>query len=153
MDKTILPILKSLLKPAVIEEMKQQRGAHQEWQKFYNRRARDLPALAAGDQVWIQPAKVGDREWKKATVLKEVVNRSYKVKTENDQTLIRNRRHLKEAKSRSASGDDHQQIQELPKIPEFAKWVWWRNRSYSRARPYSRSRCSKHNLVPRLFPI
>jgi hypothetical protein len=28
---------------------------------------------------------------------------------------------LKEAKSRSENGDDHQQIQELPKTPEFTE--------------------------------
>jgi hypothetical protein len=117
-----LPISKGLLKPAVIENTKQQRRARQERQKkSYNRGASDLPALAAGDQVWIQPVKVGDREWKKATVLREAGIRSYEVETENDRTLIRNRRHLKEAKSRSANGDDHQQIQELPKTPEVAE--------------------------------
>ncbi|CAB4037995.1 Retrovirus-related Pol poly from transposon, partial [Paramuricea clavata] len=102
--ETVLPISKGLLKPAVIENTKQQRRARQERQKkFYNREARDLPALAAGDQVWIQPVKVGDREWKK-TVLREA-----------------GIRHLKEAKSRSANGDDYQQIQELPKTPEVAE--------------------------------
>ncbi|CAB3981085.1 Retrovirus-related Pol poly from transposon [Paramuricea clavata] len=112
--KTVLPISKGLLKPAVTENTKQQRRARQERQKkFYNRGARDLPALAA--------VKVGDREWKKATVLREAGIRSYEVETENDRTLILNRRHLKEAKSRSANGDDFQQIQELPKTPEVAK--------------------------------
>ena len=48
-------------------------------------------------------------------------DRSYEIETENDRTLIRNRRHLKEAKSRSANGDKHQQIQELPKTPEVAE--------------------------------
>jgi hypothetical protein len=120
--RTVLPISKGLLKPAVIENTKQQRRARQERQKkFYNRGARDLPALAAGDQVWIQTVKVGDREWKKATILREAGIRSYEVETENDRTLIRNRRHLKEAKSRSENGDDHQQIQELPKTPEVAE--------------------------------
>ncbi|CAB3977233.1 Hypothetical predicted protein [Paramuricea clavata] len=119
--KTVLPISKGLLKPAVIEKTKQQRTRQEQQKKFYNRGARDLPAWAAGDQVWIQPVNVGDREWKKATVLREAGIRSYEVKTENDRTLIRNRRCLKKAKSKPANCDDHQQIQELPKTPEFAE--------------------------------
>ncbi len=111
-----LPISESLLKPAVTEDTKQQRQARQERQKkFYNRGARDLPTLVAGDQVWIQPSQVGDREWKKATILKEAGIRSYEVETENERVLIRNRRHLKEAKKRPADVDDHHPIQELSK--------------------------------------
>ncbi|CAB4036480.1 Retrovirus-related Pol poly from transposon [Paramuricea clavata] len=56
-----------------------------------------------------------------ATVLREAGIRSYEVEMGNDRTLIWNRRHLKEAKSRSANGDDQQQIQELPRTPEFAE--------------------------------
>ena len=107
--KTTLPISGRLLKPAVVKDTKQKKNVHQERQKkFYNPGARDLPTLAVGDQVWVQPVKVGDHEWKKATIVKEAGIRSYEVQEDNNQVLIRNRRHLKEAKQRKLVGDDHQ---------------------------------------------
>ena len=67
--KTLLPTSESFLKPAVVEDAQPRRTARNERQKrFYNKGARDLPALEKGDQVWMQPVKLGEQEWKKATV-------------------------------------------------------------------------------------
>ena len=75
-----------------------------------------MTVLAAGDQVWVQPVKVGDREWKKATIVKEAGIRSYEVQAPNNQVLIRNRRHLKEAKQEKSVGNEYQPNKELTEL-------------------------------------
>lgn len=69
-------------------------------------RGKDLGALAAGFQVWVQLVKVADREWKKATVVKEAGMRSYEIQ-DNNRVLIKNRRHQRETKQKKNNGDGY----------------------------------------------
>ena len=48
--------------------------------EYYNRNARDLPALE-GDVVRMQPFKLGQKEWKKETAKRRLGERSYEAET------------------------------------------------------------------------
>ena len=63
--------------------------------KYYNRGAKDLPALKKGDAVRMKPFIQGDKQWKKATVTDRLDKRSYLVETDNNRVYRRNRAHLK----------------------------------------------------------
>ena len=61
---------------------------------YYNRTAKNLKPLEAGDVVFVRP--VGrSKEWKRATVNKAVGIRSYVVTTDQGIKIGRNRRHLR----------------------------------------------------------
>ena len=46
---------------------------------YYDRTARDLPALHEGDTMRMKPFRLGDRSWKKAKVVERLDDRSYEV--------------------------------------------------------------------------
>ena len=59
--RTLLPTSDSLLKPSIGEYIQQRIYKRKErHKKVYNKGARDLPALEEGDQVWVQPFKLGE---------------------------------------------------------------------------------------------
>lgn len=61
--------------------------------------------------MWLQPVRLGDKQWKRATVLNEVGVRSYEVETEDERILIRNRRHLKEARQRTSDNQGRNEVE------------------------------------------
>ena len=73
---------------------------------YYNRNARDLPALKKGDTMRLQPLKNTKDPWKKATEQEQVNLRSYNVLTEDGSILRRNRRHLKATREHPAKQTD-----------------------------------------------
>lgn len=68
--------------------------------KFYNRSAKDLNPLRQNMPVLVAP-RAGQEKWRRAVVMDQVGNRSYLVKTEDGAEYRRNRRHLREDKSRT----------------------------------------------------
>ena len=103
--RTLLPIKKDLLKPAMPEQVMERKTASKSKQAFYyNRTAKDLPNLREGTVVRIKPIQNPKKPWRKATVERKFSERSYEVSTEEGATYRRNRRHLV-------------QTQEPPNIP------------------------------------
>ena len=118
--RTFLPTSDCLLTPSIGEDIQQTIYKRKERQKkVYNKGARDLPALEEGDQVWVQPFKLREKEWKKATVLRKAGIRSYEVQVEDKRILIRNKRHLKAARQREKSTSDHLVREDPQSTPEF----------------------------------
>ena len=71
--KTTLPTSECLLKPHIVTDTHQKHKQQtQKQQRNYNKGAGDLPPLVEDDEVWMQPLRLGDKEWKRATVLREV---------------------------------------------------------------------------------
>ena len=54
-----------------------------------------MPDLSKNDVVNIQPMIIGDKKWKKGTVIEKLQNRRYLVRTEDGGQLVRNRKHLR----------------------------------------------------------
>ena len=101
--KTDLPMHENLLTPQVVVNFsKKDTERKTKQQHFCNRGGKDLPHLDKGTRVGIQPTKLGDHEWRPATIRShqatnhQVGTRSYEVETEGARTYIRNRRNLKE---------------------------------------------------------
>jgi hypothetical protein len=95
--KTLLPTSSRLLKePQRDAEVVQRLKQNQDRQKlYYNRGAKDLPALKCGDVVRVKPQEKGRKSWFRATVVKRCGERSYMVKTFSGKLLRRNRVHLR----------------------------------------------------------
>ena len=70
-----------------------QRQKHQQT-KYYNRNARDLPSLKTGRPVYVQLVPK-PRNWTPGYIIKRLSLRTYKVKTYNGGTYIRNRKFIK----------------------------------------------------------
>ena len=69
--KTLLPTARSLLQPCVMHpemDTKLLRKRQTEAANNYNRGARSLPELSDGNVVHMKPFRLGDKEWRKATV-------------------------------------------------------------------------------------
>jgi hypothetical protein len=97
--KTLLPTTAELLKPNSAPSIKEQVKL-KEIQKNHiavrmNASRKDLKPLKPGDIVRMQPIKRGEKEWKPATVTKQLKQRTYEVKTNNGNLLRRNRQHLR----------------------------------------------------------
>ena len=98
--RTQLPTASKLLKPEIpkgIEDEIQWR--RQKAKQQYDRTAKELPALAVGQAVRIQPVKRHE-QWKKGTILKKVSKRSYLLQAASGQIYRRNRKHLRQTKER-----------------------------------------------------
>ena len=69
--KIALPISEYLLKPRIVTDAHQKhKQQKQKQQRNYNKGVRDLPPLVEDDEVWMQPLRLRDEEWKRATVLR-----------------------------------------------------------------------------------
>ena len=79
----------------------------QKQQRNYNKGARDLPSLVEDDEVWMQPLRLGDKEFKHAIALREAGIHSYEVEDERAQTYIRNGKQLKKAGEHTNSTEDN----------------------------------------------
>ena len=83
--KTLLPTTTELLRPQSIPrdrvrnqiKRRQTKQAH-----YYNKGAKDLPALEEGDVVRMGPFKLGQKTWDPATVTRRYGDRSYEVETD-----------------------------------------------------------------------
>lgn len=64
--------------------------------KYYDRTAKDMDTLIAGDCVRVQPLEP-NTTWMRAKVVTPVGHRSYKVELDSGNILRRNRRHLRRA--------------------------------------------------------
>ena len=65
--------------------------------RMVQQRAKDLPALKEGDDIWIKPQHLGLSRWLRGTVVAERSEpRSYDVKASTREVIRRNRKHLKE---------------------------------------------------------
>lgn len=99
--RSILPTTATHLQPQVVyqrsvRERRKQRQLQQCW--YYNRNARPLPALQAGDTVRYQ---LENRQWKPATIVQPAnTDRSYHIRTDEGETYRRNRRYLLQTKER-----------------------------------------------------
>ena len=62
---------------------------------YYNKNAKDLPALAEGDSVRLKPFKLGDKVWKQGVVTQKLDNRSYEVATSDGGLYKWNRVHIR----------------------------------------------------------
>ena len=93
--RTNLPTSPKLLKPKVPRNQPKQMKAKRDKQKaYYDRNAKDLPALKVDDVVRVQPTQ-NHQNWTKAQVTKLIGYRSYVVRTKYNQVFRRNRRYLR----------------------------------------------------------
>ena len=95
--QTTLPTNSKLLRPKLqtAVENKQLQAMKDRQAGYYNRHAHDLPSLDRGDVVRIKPFQLGNKTWKKGTVLQRAGSRSYDVATEDGGVYRRNRVHLR----------------------------------------------------------
>ena len=93
--RTLLPTKAALLTPAVArnveDEIRQRRQTAKFW---YDRTAKSLPELQIGQGVRMQPVEHSG-QWKQATIVKKVGERSYLAQTEEGNVYRRNRKFLK----------------------------------------------------------
>ena len=68
-------------------------GRRRRQQEAYDKHARPLPSLAAGQRVRIQPTDYS-HEWKPGTCIERLDSRTYRIATQDGTQLIRNRRFL-----------------------------------------------------------
>ena len=91
--RTLLPTTKVLVQPGTPHPERKFKGLtkkEQQQTKYYNRNARDLPALSEGDVVRIKPRQHRDKVWKKGTVTSRLDKRSYMVELLHGATYRRN---------------------------------------------------------------
>ena len=108
--KTLLPTARSLLQPRVMypeRDTKLLRKRQTETASHYNRGARSLPELSDGDVIRMKPFRLGDKEWRKATVTGRLDERSYTVETPEGDTYRRNRVHLKKTQETPSEPTDN----------------------------------------------
>ena len=99
--RTLIPTTSELLKPRGEEIMKKDRQiidkATRLRERHYNKTAKDLKPLEEGDVIRMKPFQLGDKEWKKAIVIKRLDDRSYDIETKQG-VLRRNREDLRKTK-------------------------------------------------------
>ena len=92
--KTLVPSIISRLKYENVNSEKEASSKERNRTKE-NSQGKAYHHLCTGDNVRIQPLVPGNREWKEATVTKQLTNRSYEVETDRGQRYRHNRRHLR----------------------------------------------------------
>lgn len=68
--------------------------------------------LSDGDVVRMKPFRLGDKEWRKATVTGRLVERSYTVESPEGDTYRRNRVHLKNTQETPSEPTDNSDTNE-----------------------------------------
>ena len=99
--KTLMPMVEHRLFPDsssqetdVLDRQRKQ----EKQEEYYNKTSKDLPELKAGDEVWVKPHTLGQKKWKKATVVTQRTEpRSYDIQMNTGETLRRNRIDLKKS--------------------------------------------------------
>lgn len=79
---------------------------------YYSWDARSISALSDGDVVRMKPFRLGDKEWRKATVTSRLVERSYTVESPEGDTYRRNRVHLKKTQETPSEPTDNSDTNE-----------------------------------------
>ena len=104
--RTLLPSLPSLLKPKITLEsdLKKMKTGQTKMKHYFDRKAKDLKPLGEGDAVVMKPMKLGQKEWKRGTVVRGE-GRSYDVETQEGTVLQRNRVHLKKVPDHTPAPD------------------------------------------------
>ena len=130
--RTQLPTAEPLLKPETPahEPTRQQILRRKEKQaNYYNQHTKELPPLANGDIVRIEPDN-NRTKWTKAQVEAQVDVRSYRVRTEDGRVYRRNRKHLRSSnelfypdyvldkESKSQQGSPTQENKSKPTQPQ-----------------------------------
>jgi len=95
--KTLLPTSSALLYPETLDRHDTQVKMKSRLDKqatYYNKGAKDLYPLHAGDKVHMQPFILGKKEWKSGIVKKRLDERSYEVSTPTG-IYRRNRVHIR----------------------------------------------------------
>ena len=96
--RTLLPMTHNLLRPRgeLEHECDKLKVKHNQTMQatYYNRRAKDLPALKEGDRVRLKPFRLGQKGWNKGTVVARLDERSYDIETP-DGMYRRNRVHIR----------------------------------------------------------
>jgi hypothetical protein len=101
--RTLLPTSQRLLKSKITTESDKAKVLkHKEQQKqYYDRKAKDLPALNEGDRVVMKPFTLGKKKWDRGTVVSRD-GRSYEIRGEDGGGMyVRNRVHLRKALPRT----------------------------------------------------
>ena len=96
--RTLLPTATNLLYPKVLENVTEKLKLRRQKAKWYHdRSSRNLPDIEIGQDVRVAPLQ-RNQTWKMGTCLEKLSDRSYVVKTDSDnQILRRNREFLKPA--------------------------------------------------------
>ena len=120
--RTTMPITNALLKPRVVEGVKERKEQrHREAKRHYDRNARPLPELDIGQRVRLQTnpgSKIKPSPWSNTgTCVAKVAPRSYLIESDSGQTYRRNRKDIRT--DRSCDGDQshtqvHPQVQPEP---------------------------------------
>ena len=66
--------------------------------RYYDRSSRDLPVLHECGRVRMKPFQLGDKSWKKATIVERLDERSYDVEDTDGTVYRRNRVHLEKTR-------------------------------------------------------
>ena len=94
---------------------------------YYNRGERSLSELSDSDVVHMKPFRLGDKEWRKATVTSRLDERSYTVETPEGDTYRRNRVHLKKTQRDAIRTNGQQRHQRTRRCTEkrYATCTWF----------------------------
>lgn len=120
-----LPISEKLLNPEAPENSREKLELVRKKQKFYyDRHSKPLTPLIEGDEVRIRPYNLNNKEWKPASVIKRLDQRSYEVLTESGKVLRRNRVDIRksvssELKKSKPFLEEKQQQQTPPSPPQI----------------------------------
>ncbi|XP_014665126.1 PREDICTED: uncharacterized protein K02A2.6-like, partial [Priapulus caudatus] len=105
--KTMLPTTLDRLRPtnqdAEVTKMDDKRATLAQRKNEFRH---DLPPLRVGDTVRMQPIQTGLKEWKPATVTKQIKSRTYEVTASNGRTYKRNRQFLRVSRANDALGNE-----------------------------------------------
>uniref|UniRef100_A0A4W5KKQ3 Integrase catalytic domain-containing protein n=1 Tax=Hucho hucho TaxID=62062 RepID=A0A4W5KKQ3_9TELE len=97
--KTLLIMRENLLRQGMAKcQLEKFKERQQKQAKYYDTSAKDLTELQRYDRVRVQPLTGQKQWWQRATVVRPVEQRSYEVKTEQEQVFRRNRRHLRKSR-------------------------------------------------------
>ena len=100
--RKMIPTTKELLQPEVAKNVVEEiRTRRQHTKLYYDRTAKALPELVVGQGVRIQPLDSGG-QWRRASVIKKVGERSYLTQTPEGQVYRRNPKHLRATNEESS---------------------------------------------------
>jgi len=113
--RTTIPTTNELLQPEVAKNVSDEICIRcQHTKLWYDRTAKALPELVIGQGVRMQPLGTGG-QWKRATVIKKVGERSYLTQNEEDQVYRRNCKYLRVTNEESSRVNE-----ESSRVPEHS---------------------------------
>ena len=99
--KTLMPMVEHPLFPdssSQETDVRDRQLKQEKQEEYYNKTSKDLPELKAGDEVWVKPHTLGQKKWKKATVVTQRTEPcSYDIQMNTGETLRRNRIDLRKS--------------------------------------------------------